>query len=402
MARPRRIPLFPVALAASLLLHLFTAFGEPLWLWLQSDSLDPAPLIKATQRKLKAQSVETTEPAGLEGVAPADRLLVRLGRRPARPPHGQPPPSAMSHHPAEPPIEPEKPTPRPTPEPEATTPAEVVAATPTPAPTPAAEAAAQAVQATPTPSPAAVAPTPTAVAANAEATPNPTDTAKPAGSDRPILDAAFPRKVDIAYTVKGIIEAQHRWRVQGKRYEIDTRASFGGLAFEWKSEGDIGRQGLRPRRLLEYRNNQPQPKYQADFDWDAKLVRQGEPGKQKEVPLGDNAFDAFSAAYQFALQGDRMPSFEVQILSGRNSYQVPFEIKGETELTLSGRKVPVLVMTGAYKQRRFEFYLAPEWHNLPVRIRAEDGDKTYDMIATDIGIDGKSVLRRIQREARDR
>ncbi|GAB3263855.1 DUF3108 domain-containing protein [Chitinimonas naiadis] len=394
--RAWRSPLFLFAVLLSLLLHLAATLGEPVLLWLESDDLGATPLIKPAKRKLLGQNLaeDADGPAGLAGVTPADQLTVRLGkaRQPAQP-------AAVAT--ARPVPTPQRETPpaaaRPTVPVGTITPPPTVAINPPPAPTVTSTA--------PPASEAGKAAEVTAVA-NAEAAKTPPATPEtPAANSKPArpgLDSSFPRTVDISYIVKGLVLADHRWRLDGKQYRISTQGSLFGKAFDMRTEGEVGPAGLRPKRFIEYRDQKPQPKYEVDFDWAGKKVLVGEPGQQKEFALDEGAQDIFSAAYQFALQGNKLPSFHMQIVTGRNSYQIDFELKGEAELTLSGQKVNTLVLAGAHDKRRFEFYLAPDWHNLPVRIRYQDGDNTIDLVTVQLTLDGKTVLKRTERLSRDR
>lgn len=391
-------PLFLLALLLSLLLHAFISFGDIAWqLWENRDLDSSTPLLKASKKQLKNQSLATdvADADVLAGVQPVDSLTVRLGHAPKK---STKPAANLA---------------------KSSAPTDQLAATPTAEPTPAPTTAtpttamAMAIEPTVPPMPTESHP-PVDMATNAVEKPKPlpaaaaTDENKGAADNsaskpsRPILDGPFPKSVDIIYMVKGLITADHRWRVKGKQYEIDTSASFAGKAFEMKSEGDIGPHGLKPRRFAEYRDRLPQPKYLVDFDWDKHTVRVGEPANPSDVPLEEGAQDIFSAAYQFALQGNKLPSFAMQVISGRKAYPVTFEMKGEAELTLSREKVNTLVLVGSYEKSRFEFYLAPEWHNLPVRIRRIDGDNTLDLVAVQLAIDNKVVLQRIERKTRDR
>jgi hypothetical protein len=92
-----------------------------------------------------------------------------------------------------------------------------------------------------------------------------------------------------------------------------------------------------------------------------------------------------------------LPTFDIQVLTDRNSYQVGFSLKGEAKLRLADAEVTTLVLGGSQDKKQFDYYLAPDWHNLPVRIYYTDGEKSYDLIATEISIEDKPVLARRSR-----
>ncbi|MFC4160028.1 DUF3108 domain-containing protein [Chitinimonas lacunae] len=383
-------PTLAGALALSVLLHLGLALGDSAWALREADSLDE-PVVTPTERKLKQQSLNAADADALASVTPVDTLVIRFGRpaspaplavptRPAKQPPRPPTSSAVRHVERS-----SKALPQPLALLDPPVPEPMVVAEPAPAVVDAA------VSADPT--------------SGATAAPPAAEPAAPSAPARPTLniDPGFPRRIDVAYIAKGLVEAEHHWRAEGNRYRIETRAEFVGRSFELRSEGEIGAHGLIPHRFTEWRSPQTAtPRYQIDFDWAGRQVRYGEPGQQKQAELAAGAQDIFSAAYQFALQGSALPTFTLQIVTGRNSYQVPFELKGEAELLLSGRRISTLVLAGQHDKRRFQFYLAPDWHNLPVRIAFDDGTRSVDLTAVAISLDGRPVLERIERAPRDR
>ncbi|MBV8656193.1 MAG: DUF3108 domain-containing protein [Burkholderiales bacterium] len=386
-------PLLLIALCVSILLHVVAALSDTALDVVQAAMDEQVqPEVTRTQRKLHSQHTGATSAdiAMLAGVQPADTLQITLGQPPAlpRPPTHTKPPAVAATAPVKP-TEPAAAVPPPSATGEAPKPAPdaatvvATAATPPTAPSPATSI---------TPAPAAN-PTPPPASPAARAT---TDV-----TAHPALDNAFPNSVDIVYIIKGLVNADHRWRVDGNRYHIRTTGSLFGKTRDWQSEGTIDARGLHPTRYLEYWDNPTQPKYSVDFDWDNHVARFGDNAEAKEVPLEDGGEDMFSAAYQFALQGDKLPTFTMQVFTGRKSYKVPFALKGEAKLRLSGQLVSTLVLAGSNDQKHFEFYLAPDWHNLPVRIYYTDGSKSYDLTAVKVTIDGKVVLERMAMPVHD-
>jgi len=200
----------------------------------------------------------------------------------------------------------------------------------------------------------------------------------------------FPAHVEIDYVVMGLMAAKHFWRSQGKYYQIRTEAHFGQRNYQLSSHGEITAQGLRPYQFVEQRNQREY--YRIDFDWPTQRVHYGAVGKQQDAALHPGAQDIFSAAYQFALRGNALENFTMQVVTVRNSYQVPFILEGETVLQLGPEAVSALVLSGHHGRRYFKFFLAPQWHNIPIRVLFDDGVRTVDLLATDVRINGQAVL----------
>ncbi len=389
-------PLFWFGLLVSFLLHLLATFSDTLWLWWQTDRMDES-IISASQRKLKSQTLTPSTTKASQAHLP-DKLTITF-RAPAPtqiPTHAVAATASPAHNKHLPKHHKKA--------------IHSQISVPTPLNSNIKEQPASSREELNTP-PSTSPPVadnmppdtlktdieiPPANQETSTKTPNPsTPTQQAVEAERPVLNNTFPDKVDIQYAAKGLVLVEHHWRLNGNRYVIDTKGSLFSKAIEWHSEGEIDQHGLKPTYFKEYRDNLPTPKYVVDFDWANKKVHYGEPGQQKEAELQMGAQDAFSAAYQFALQGDKLSNFNMQIVTGRNSYFMPFELKGETKLSLSGYSVTALVLLGVNQQKRFSFYLAPDWHNLPVRIEFNDDGKVTDLIAISIKVNDEVLLSRI-------
>ncbi|GAA5784097.1 DUF3108 domain-containing protein [Chitiniphilus shinanonensis] len=371
-----------VALLLSVLVHLFGILGDTLYLLASNSTTrgESTPLRKATQHLAETSFDDLLLPPELEGVKPAEQLVVSLGLPPPKRNVAQAPtPTAQ-------------PTPVPTP---MTTPAPSATPRPTPTPTP-----------MPTPAtPAASAPAtqlasaPAALAASqavAQATaPSPTPTARPASApqDGAKLAKGFPRNAEIVY-MYGPVPATLTWHVEHGRYEVSLKGSLLGRTRELRSVGHVTRDGLRPDRYTELRDGKMRS--EATFDWDKPVATLNDKGEQKEVPLRPGDQDLFSAAFQLAMQGSRLQNPTFTLFSGRKSYpDVQFSIRGESTLRVGDQQVDVLLLRGTFQDREFDFWLAPKWHNMPVRMQARLGNDgtSYDIWASSMRLEDTVVLR---------
>ncbi|MBM3115965.1 DUF3108 domain-containing protein [Jeongeupia naejangsanensis] len=369
------------ALALSLLLHLSGLFGELALAWWARPSADATPLRKATQ-KLAAQELddETTRPAGLAGVKPADKQVVYL--RPLAelmPPKPVAPPPAATPKPAS------RPKPRPV---------KVVASAPvaTPAVAGAAvgSAVATAAASMPASAPALAAASKPAAAVSTEAT-RTVHASAPAGLGKQAK--AFPKKVEITY-VYGVFPVRMTWRVDQGDYRLKLAGSLFGRTRLIESVGTVGKDGVVPQRFSDYKDDKLLN--EATFDWDAKTVTLNDKGNLKTADISPGDQDLFSAAFQFALQGAKMKNFTFAMVSGRKLYpEVAFEIRGETTLRLGDQHVDVILLHGEFEDRIFDFWLAPQWNNMPVRIQLTLGkdSSSFDILANAITINGEQVLK---------
>ena len=74
------------------------------------------------------------------------------------------------------------------------------------------------------------------------------------------------------------------------------------------------------------------------------------------------------------------------------------------KLRLGEREVDALLLRGDWKDRRIDFWLAPEWHNIPVRMTIALGreDLTLDIWANEIVLDGRRVLEWVKPQQKER
>lgn len=202
----------------------------------------------------------------------------------------------------------------------------------------------------------------------------------------------FPRDLSITY-VWGILQAHMNWKVVNGRYDLSMKTGLPGLARTYTSSGRVGRQGVVPERFVEYHNNKPEPYYQVDFDWQKKVAQLGKPGERKEEAISAGDQDIFSAAFHVGLVGNRQEQ-SFAMFTGRKKYEAArLVLAGEARLRFGDKDVDVLLMRGQWRDRRVDFWLAPEWHNIPVRMTIALGkDMSFDIWANEITMDGRTVL----------
>ena len=214
--------------------------------------------------------------------------------------------------------------------------------------------------------------------------------------------ARFPRDVNIRYRW-GLYTADMHWHVANGEYKLSIEGSGLGLAYRYfESRGRADAAGVRPERFVEHRDRDHEtPKYLVEFDYATREVEVGEPGKRKIEKMSAVDHDIFSAAFHLALTGADLQQSLMSVYSGRRRYEdVKFGVAGEATLELSNKPIEAVLVRGAWKDRRFEFWLAPQWNNILVRIDVvvpEYG--SFDFWAEEISLDGKKVLEWIPPES---
>lgn len=203
----------------------------------------------------------------------------------------------------------------------------------------------------------------------------------------------YPKKVEINYFLS-IFNAKMTWEIEAERYSLQLTTQPLGRKMTWLSEGLINKNVVMPLRFSEFRNDLVVPRNVAQFDWATGLATVGAPDSVHTEPivLGDQ--DLLSAALQFALQPKQGKT--LALFNGRKRYpDIEFVLKEKTKLKLGNQDIETVVITAQWENRQVEYWLAPRWHHIPVRMIFTLGKEgVFDVSANEISIDGQTVLSR--------
>ncbi|WP_410498567.1 DUF3108 domain-containing protein [Chitinibacter sp. S2-10] len=368
------------ALLLSLVLHLGSLLAEPVYNWLMFSQIDD-PVLNKTQRKLASQVLDEHEaPAELANVKPVEKQQVFLQPKDvdlntSRPKRVRA--SSVKHA-------------------KASAPRAVIASE---ASQPAAEPSVS--SGTMVASAMIASEAASKVAALASASPE----ASVASRARRVsgealatkIDRAaakrFPREIKMEYRYFGI-PAYLNWKLSAGRYELQLDVPIPGNARRFISRGQVDKHGVMPEVFIEYRKQFETPKYEVRFDWEKHEVTLAEGAQQKIEPFEAGDQDLLSAALHLALMGGSQPRYEMSMFSGRKRYpEVQFELKGEAQIRVGGKEITALLMSSRAGDRQVDFWLAPDWNNVPVRMVLNLGkDGSYDLSAYNLSLDDKKVL----------
>lgn len=209
---------------------------------------------------------------------------------------------------------------------------------------------------------------------------------------KPVI-ASYPKKVEISYFLS-IFNAKMTWEITPEHYALQLTTQPLGRKMTWLSEGRIEKEVVVPLRFAEFRNDTTTPRNVAQFDWVKGLATLGSPDSDRTeaIQMGDQ--DLLSAALQFALQPKQGKKFA--LFNGRKRYaDVEFVIKAQNKLKIGDQEIETVVLSAQWEDRQVEYWLAPRWHHIPVRMIFTLGkDGVFDVSANEIIIDGKTVLNR--------
>lgn len=233
------------------------------------------------------------------------------------------------------------------------------------------------------------------------ATPAETDAATAAQPPSAQADVPmFPQQALLRYEVfygnllAGLAELN--WQQQGVHYQLQLRLQpVFSRPLLYQSEGQIEKNGLKPQRF--YGERKGHVREQAEFDYAQQQLRYGAQLEHLS-PLPDTAQDILSVAFHIALQGASVLQQELAVTNGRKLYHYPLTVIGEATFTLESHSIPVFHLASRTDQESTEFWFAPQFANLPLRIRRHSPELTLDQRLIFLSINGETQLERPPKE----
>jgi len=208
--------------------------------------------------------------------------------------------------------------------------------------------------------------------------------------------AAPPTRVELSYAIMmgsmRIGEGRDVLEHDGRRYRIVSESRPKGIAalfindLRRESRGRVHDTGLRPDHFEE--TGRRGGTRAATFDWAAGQLALINGNSARNVALPRGTLDQTSLAYSFSFRPVTGEGFAVHVTDGRGVKQYRYrEIGRETLVTPLGeiRTRHFEKVRGPDDKRGFEFWLAPDRHLLPVKLRyVEKNGDAFDSVVTDI------------------
>lgn len=208
--------------------------------------------------------------------------------------------------------------------------------------------------------------------------------------------AAPPERVELTFAIMmgdlKIAEAREVLEHDGKRYQVVSESRPKGIAALFindvrrESRGAVTAAGLRPEHFEE--TGRRGGARMAKFNWAAGELTLVNGKSARTVALPRGTLDQASLAYAFAFRSAVSAGFNVHVTDGRGVKQYRYRELGEETLDtplgeLRARRFEKV--RDPDDKRGFEFWLAPDRHLLPVKLRyLEKNGDVFDSIITGI------------------
>lgn len=207
---------------------------------------------------------------------------------------------------------------------------------------------------------------------------------------------AFPERIELAFDIaKNANEATlarvvHSFERDGARYVIRSESAAVGIAtlfatgrYVQESRGIVTPKGLQPEQFV-VRRGRAERTESAAFDWASSRATVSAGGATKEWILQAGAQDQLSYLHQLSFLIADPLHLTVMITNGRRFYSAKIEIMGsEIVATGLGPVNALQVRCQLEGQSRIDAWLAPDYGNLPVKLRVRDhrGDE-FEQVLT--------------------
>lgn len=117
----------------------------------------------------------------------------------------------------------------------------------------------------------------------------------------------------------------------------------------------------------------------ATFNYGARTITYGKTGETRTETLPGPTMDLFTLSWQLALNGGQLPA-QLHITNGKRVYSVGGMTRLESQHhNLNGGSVPVNRFRVQRGDDTVEYAFAPDFHNIPTRIRYSDDGKVYEL-----------------------
>jgi Protein of unknown function (DUF3108) len=209
--------------------------------------------------------------------------------------------------------------------------------------------------------------------------------------------AAVPKSIKLSYEVKrnGKLfgHVTETFTHNGKQYKLESITKGTGvyaLLGERKllSEGDVTKEGLRPKHFESLQSTSAKKTLINDFDWKARMLTMQIKGDKQQEPLVIGTQDLLSVMYQFMFKSPANGPLKLVITTGKRlkTHQYQVSLQAQLLATDAGQ-FKVVELAEADDKDAKKIYLAVEKYALPVKIVVQDDGATFEQLITQITIE---------------
>lgn len=208
---------------------------------------------------------------------------------------------------------------------------------------------------------------------------------------------ALPKSIKLTYEVKrnGKLfgHVTETFTQNGKQYKLQSITKGIGvyaLLGERKlvSQGDVTKDGLRPKHFESLQSTSAKKTLINDFDWKARVLNMQVKGEKQQETLTAGTQDLLSVMYQFMYKPPVSGSLKLAVTTGKRLKTHQYQVTAQTTpLMTEAGQFKVLELVEADDADAKRIYLATEKYALPVKIVVQDDGATIEQLITQITIE---------------
>jgi hypothetical protein len=195
---------------------------------------------------------------------------------------------------------------------------------------------------------------------------------------------AVPKLIKLTYEVKrnGKVfgHVTESFSHNGKQYTLQSSTKgIGVYALLGErtllSQGDITKEGLRPKHFEFSQSTSAKKNLVSDFDWKARVLHMQVKGEKQQVPLVVGTQDLLSVMYQFMFKPPVPGALKLAVTTGKRLKTHQYQVNAQSApLVTDAGQFKVLELIEVDDSDAKKIYLAMDKHALPVKIVVqEDG-----------------------------
>lgn len=206
---------------------------------------------------------------------------------------------------------------------------------------------------------------------------------------------AFPVEIHARYrtTVLGLsLNIYREWHMEGRHYSIVDSANLFGMKGSMTSEGSVTARGLEPDNFQILLNNDINRF--AKFNRNSMTMSYGRPSNPKQISFNPSIQDISSLGFQLALAYGNKAQ-DIQVTYGTGIFPIHLELLDEEKLRLPVGIVRTLHIQGhslSGEPATADIWLAPDYRNMPVKIKVSSEGKTLIQSLSSLSIEGTVIF----------
>lgn len=208
---------------------------------------------------------------------------------------------------------------------------------------------------------------------------------------------AVPKSIKLTYEVKrnGKLfgHVTETFSQNGKQYKLQSITKGIGvyaLLGERKlvSQGDVTKDGLRPKHFESLQSTSAKKTLINDFDWKARVLNMQVKGEKQQEVLASGTQDLLSVMYQFMYKPHVAGPMKLAVTTGKRLKTYQYQVsKQAAPLVTEAGQFKVLELVEMDDADAKKIYLATEKYALPVKIVVLDDGATIEQLITQITIE---------------